>query len=162
VVFLFYMILQLFWVKDFALFNVAFCFIYIVILISLPLDIAMPLLMLIAFAIGISVDLFYDTLGIHAAACVAITFFRPGIIRLLTPLGGYDDAVEISIKAMGIRWYSIYVLVLVFVHLFILFFLEAGGFHLFYWTLAKVFCSLLFTCFIIIAFQYLLFSNAQR
>jgi len=159
---IFYMALQLLWVKDFAFFNVAFCFIYISILISLPLDLSMPLLMLFAFVLGISVDIFYDTLGIHAAACVALTFFRPGIIRLLTPLGGYDDDVQISIRTMGISWYSIYVLVLVFVHLSIIFFLEAGGFHYFYWTLAKIFASLLFTSFMIIALQYLFFSNAKR
>lgn len=160
--FLFYFGVQIFWIKDFALFNVAFCFIYISILISLSLDLKMPYLLLISFFIGLFLDMIYDTLGIHASACVAITYFRPAIVRLLTPLGGYDNDVEISIKTMGIRWYSIYVLVIVFVHLFILFFLEAGGFNTFYWTLAKVFASLLFTSFFIISFQFLFFNNAQR
>ncbi|MFN0048349.1 MAG: hypothetical protein ACKVOU_04425 [Cytophagales bacterium] len=161
IAFLFFMAIQIFWVKEFAFFQVAFCFVYISILISLPTDLPMPFLLFIAFCIGFSLDLFYDTLGIHASACVSITYFRPAIVRLLTPLGGYDDDIEISIRTMGIRWYTIYVLVIVFVHLFILFFLEAGGFHLFYWTLAKVFASLLLTSFFIISLQFLFFSNAK-
>ncbi len=161
-IFLVYFVLQVFWVKDFAFFNVAFCFIYITILISLPLDINTPLLLFIAFLIGFLFDLFYDTLGIHAFASVALVYFRPAIIRFLTPLGGYDNETEISIPSMGIRWYLIYVLIMATVQLTIIFLLEAGGFQYFYWTLAKIVASVIFTTFFIICLQYLFFSNAKR
>lgn len=162
VIFLVFTALQIFWVKDFAFFNVAFCFLYIAIIISLPLDIATPILLFLAFAIGFVMDIFYDTMGIHAAACVFITYIRPTIIRLLTPLGGYDDETEISISTMGIRWYIFYVLILVGIHLTFMFTLEAGGFQYFYWTLAKIFASLFFTTFMIVSLKYLFFTHASR
>lgn len=122
----------------------------------------MPLLLIYAFSTGLFVDLFYDTIGIHAAAATVFMFIRPQIIRGLTPLGGYNEIEEISIKSMGIRWFITFTLLLAIFHHFIVFLLEAFGFGLFYWTLAKTFSSAIYSTIIIVSFQYIFFTSSKK
>lgn len=161
-IFIVFVGLHVLWVRNFVFYDVAFCFLYLAFVINLPLSIPIPALLFTGFCTGLMVDLFYDTTGEQAAACLAILFLRPNIIMLLTPLGGYDENMDLSIGTMGIRWYAVYVLIMVFIHSFIFFLLEAGGFSYFYWTLLKVFASTLFTSFMIITLQYLLFTQAGK
>src|ERR1700740_3688647 len=63
---------------------------YIMFLLMLPFE-TMPLLvLLLSFAVGISVDIFYDTQGIHASSCVVLGFVRFYFLRLLAPREGYE------------------------------------------------------------------------
>lgn len=145
-------------VKYFILGSVGMCFFYLGFLLPMSLSLPMPLMLLIAFVIGFFVDLFYDTIGIHTFACVAIMFLRPKIITILTPLGGYDKIDELTISSMGVRWFITYTTILVLLHTLCVFILEAGGFSYFYWTMVKVLCTTIFTTFMICSFQYLLFT----
>ena len=156
------MVLQVLWVKEFVFLNVAFCFLYLNFLLGLPIEIPTPVILLIGFFTGLIVDLFYDTLGIGAAACTALIFFRPLIITLLTPLGGYDNESDISINAMGIRWYITYVVIMVFLHHSIYFIIEAWNFDIFWWTTIKIISSTLFSSFMIIALEYLVLTRNVR
>ena len=161
-IFILFNALQVIWVKDFAFYNLGFCFMYLAFIISLPLSIPVPLMLLIAFANGIIIDSFYDTMGIHAAATVAVAYFRKHILNLLTPLGGYEEVSVISIEAISLQWYIIYISVLVFLHLSILFFIEASGFGFFFWTLLKIICSTLLTTFMIVSFNYIFFTRSSK
>ncbi|HZX73017.1 MAG TPA: Rod shape-determining protein MreD, partial [Cyclobacteriaceae bacterium] len=60
------------------------------------------------------------------------------------------------LAANGLQWFLVYALPLIFVHQFILFFLEAGGFSLLGYTLLKIFMSTFFTLSVIIMTQYLI------
>jgi hypothetical protein len=160
--FLFFVAVQVLWVKPFVFYDLAFCFIYLAAVVTLPLYLPTSFLLLLAFGMGITVDLFYDTIGIHAAACVAVMFARYNLISLLTPLGGYDANQEVTITDMGFRWFIVYLFILTFFHHFIVFILEANTFSYFYWTFLKVFCSTIFTVFMITAFLYLFFSPATQ
>lgn len=111
------------------------------------------------FLTGFFVDLFYDTAGIHIFASVAIIYFRPKIITLLTPLGGYDKIDEISISSMGVRWFLTYSFILILIHSTLVFVLQAGGFSSFHWTIIKIFCTSIFTTFMVCSFLYLLFTS---
>jgi hypothetical protein len=98
----------------------------------------------------------------HAAACVAVAYLRSYIIQIMTPLGGYDDVEEISIEAMGPQWYVIYTLILVFIHHFILFFIEAGGISHFINTFSKIIFTTGLSTFMISAFNYIFFTKTAR
>jgi len=114
--------------------------------------------MLIAFVTGIITDMFYDTVGIHAAASVLIAYLRPVIVSILTPRGGYDNGMQPTLREMGLEWFIVYAFVIVFIHHLALFFLEAGGFDMFLFTMGKVFMSSLFSVLFIILLQYLFYS----
>ena len=54
-----------------------FPMIYILFLLNLPVRIPRWAEMLIGVGIGLLMDVWYSSLGVHMAACVAITFLRP-------------------------------------------------------------------------------------
>jgi hypothetical protein len=112
-------------------------------------------MMLIGFFLGLSVDIFYDSLGIHAAASVLVGFLRPTWVNFLTPQGGYDSGITPRLQKMGYGWFFAYASLLVFAHHVAIFYIEAGGFSLFFFTLVKVTFSTIFTFFVLILIQLL-------
>src|SRR4051794_18791696 len=98
---LLFLVLQIFLFLHVAFLNgVALCFIYVAFFLMLPYQMSHVALIFIAFGMGFTVDVFYNTNGIHAAASVFIAFLRPYIINFLTPRGGYDEGMEMSISSL--------------------------------------------------------------
>ena len=64
--------------------------VYILYIILLPFETPKWLVMVLAFLIGISIDVFSDTLGLNAATSVLIAFIRPGVLNSLAPRDGYE------------------------------------------------------------------------
>ena len=153
-----YVLVQVLFLRNIVLFDKAFCFIYVGFLLFLPLETNRPLLMLIGFATGFIVDIFYDSLGIHAAACVFIMFVRNIWLNLITPQGGYDAGMVPSIRSSGWQWFMMYLVPLVFLHHVVLFFVEASGFQLFGFTMMKILMSTLFTVVALLISQVLFYS----
>ena len=83
--FLVYLGLQVFLFDNMVLFDNAFCFVYIAFILFLPFNINPMLLIFIAFAGGLFTDLFYNTMGVNAAASVLLAFIRKPWISLITP-----------------------------------------------------------------------------
>jgi hypothetical protein len=154
ITFVLYLILQILVIRNFVLFDVAFCFIYIACILLLPNEIAPTWVIVVSFLIGLLVDIFYNTAGVHASACVLIGFLRTYIIKFLFPTKGLDTEIIISLKDMGGERFVRYVAILTFVHHTMLFFVEAGGFQFFLITLLKIICSVIFTTFMIVILQY--------
>lgn len=159
--FILYLLVQALLLKNVVLFDKAFCFLYIAFLLVLPVETKVLSLMVIGFITGFILDIFYDSLGIHAAACVFIMFVRNYWLNLLTPQGGYDSGTVPIIKSNGLRWFTSYALPLIFLHHCVLFFLESWGFNLFGFTLSKAFFSTGFTFLVVLITQYL-FYNKKR
>ena len=57
--------------------------IYPVIIMLLPMRTPGALILVIAFVLGILVDMFYNTPGVHASACVFTGFIRPFVLPRL-------------------------------------------------------------------------------
>ena len=155
-----YILAQALFLKNFILFDTAFCFVYIGFILMLPLEIGPLLLMLISFGTGFTVDLFYDSIGVNAAASVFIGFLRPYWLNIITPRGGYEEIVIPNLKTIDFGWFLTYSIPLIFLHHSVLFYLEAGGFSLFFFTLTKVFFSTILTFFILVLTQYLFYKKA--
>lgn len=152
--FVIYLILQIVVIRNFVFFDVAFCFVYIACILLLPDEIDPIWVILISFLIGLLVDIFYNTAGIHASASVLIGYLRGYIIKFLFPTKGVENEVVITLKDMGAERFVRYVAVLTLIHHSTLFFVEAGGFQFFLITILKIICSVVFTTFMIIILQY--------
>jgi len=156
------MSLQVLLMRDLMLWETGFCFVYVGFVLFLPLYIDKVLLLVLGFVTGITIDLFYDTAGVHAAATVLVAFLRPALLKLLTPRDGYETSDSASLASMGWRWWFTYSMVLLFVHHFALFFLELNGFKLVGFTLAKIVASTLFTGTVLVILQMLFFERRAR
>ncbi|MCZ8216773.1 MAG: Rod shape-determining protein MreD [Cyclobacteriaceae bacterium] len=114
--------------------------------------------MVIAFAMGLGVDIFYDSVGLHAMSSVFMVYLRGYWLNRITPQGGYDRNSLPTLAMNGVQWFIVYALPLIFVHHLVLFFVEAGGTMYFWFTLFKVLMSTLFTLAALVIAQ-LLFSR---
>ncbi len=159
--FLLFLALQIIFFLNLSLGNYAFCFVYVGFILLLPVEIPPLALMLLSFLMGLCVDIFYNTLGIHTAACVLLGFMRPYVMNFLTPRGGYDEGAVLTVFSMGFRWLATYATILVFIHHLALFMIEAWEFSIFFHTLFKAICSSLFTLVVYFLFQYLAFSRTK-
>lgn len=157
-IFLFYQVLIL---QNVVLFHTAFCFLYIAYLLTLPVETNPLILMLIGFVMGFAVDLFYESIGLHAFACVFIMYIRNYWLNTMTPQGGYDSNEVPSLALGGAQWFVLYASPLIFLHHLLFFFVEAGGFGMFWFTLWKVITSTLFTLLVMLIAQFL-FPSRRR
>lgn len=160
--FILFVLAQVLIFKNLVLFNIAFCFVYVGFLLILPFEITSIPLILLGFVTGLVIDIFYDSLGIHAAASVLIMFVRTKWIKLITPRGGYEVGATPTIKVMGFEWFTIFALPLILLHHFALFYIEASGFKMFWFTFSKVIASTIFTFIILVLVQYLFYGNRRR
>jgi hypothetical protein len=153
-IFIFYLLLQIFFVRQLVLFDYAFCFVYVASVILLPFEVNKSILILLGFVAGITVDIFYNTVGANAAAMTLTAFLRPTVINLLMPQRGYDDRQTLTLNSMGLSWFVTYTMSLIFVHHFVLFLLEASDWGLFLPVIIKVICSTIFTTMIVVIIQF--------
>ncbi len=160
--FVLYLLLQVTIVRNMVLFDVAFCYVYVAFLLLFPFEIRPVPLMIIGFICGLLIDIFYDTLGMHAAGCVLIAFLRPYWAKAVPPRGGYEMGMKPTIKVMGFIWFLIFTLPLIFIHHFVLFFVEVGGLHLLGFTIVKVISSTMLTFLVIVILQYLFYRSSRR
>jgi len=66
---------------------------------------------------GLAMDYFSGTPGLHAAPCVLIAYIRPFLLTVLLPQEKTEFSyAEPSIKSLGFAPYSVYVLILTFLH----------------------------------------------
>jgi hypothetical protein len=133
--------IQVLFLRDIAIANVAFCFVYTWFLVKAPMP-TNPLILLVgAMAVGWIVDVFYNTHGMHAFACVLVAWIRPVYFRMLTPANGYDERSSISLAEMKWLWFFPYLFLVLMSHHLILFVLEASEWSLIGFSMLKALAS---------------------
>ena len=152
---------QVLFAQNIILYNKAFTFIYLGFILLLPIGISRNNLLLLGFFTGLVIDIFYNSLGTHMAAATFICFIRPHWINAITPRGGYENVEKPTLKDISLGWFLTYSMPLVLFHVLILFFVEAGGFHLFFSVVFKALMSTFLTVFLLVVVQYLFYSKGK-
>jgi rod shape-determining protein MreD len=100
-------------------------YLYFLFIIWLPFSLPRSWILVLGFVFGLSYDYLSGTPGLHAACCVLISYFRPFLLSILLPQESTElSYAEPSIKSLGWVPYSIYVLILTFMHHALLVFIE--------------------------------------
>ncbi|TDQ13777.1 rod shape-determining protein MreD [Algoriphagus boseongensis] len=154
-------LVQIFFLKNLALFGQAFAFLYLLGLLILPLNLRTIPLLLIAFGMGLVIDVFYETIGMHTAAATFMAFARPIWLKAVSPTGGYDDMQYPTLSEMGTGWFLSYAFPLVFAFSIVFFSIDHWGFGSFFSVLNKSFFSSTLTCLLAILVQLLFFKRRR-
>lgn len=101
-------------------------YLYIIFIILYPLDGNKGLLIFISFLLGLSVDVFEDSGGVHAAACAFIAYIRPVVLKY--SFGVSYEYNTINLKKAETRERFTYIVSMVFFHHFIMFSMEIFSF----------------------------------
>lgn len=127
--------------------------VYPVVLITMPLRIPQFFHLVIAFAVGITVDMFYLSPGVHAGACLWMAACRPLALKLLEPKNGYPLDTSPTINDFGIMWFMQYASILLLVFFFSYFTLQVFTFVYAAEILLKTTLSFFVSGIIILLFQ---------
>jgi len=149
------LILQLFVLNNIQLSGYVNPYLYILFIMTLPFEAPIWIVLLSSFSMGILIDMFNDTGGLHASVCVFVAYIRKPILRFISPREGYDASAVPTLNYLGFGWYIWYAGLMVFIHHFTFFYLEAFRFSEFFKTLWRVISSGTLTLVFIFIFQYL-------
>ena len=130
-------------------------YIYLIFVMLLPINTPGWQLLIAGFSIGLVIDLFMGTLGMHAGATTMMAFCRPAIIRIVSGSQKLENAREPNINQLGFPWFLRYTLCMVLVHNFTYFMLEGFSFHLVGQALLRILISVPVSTFLIIVVMYL-------
>ncbi len=132
---------------DWVLFNYAFVFIYIAFLLFLPLNLSRFWQLAIAFGVGLFIDIFSNTPGLHAMVSLLTIFIRPYWLNIV--VDNVEELEEVNLEEVNLLTFLGYVFPLLFFHLSLLFIIENEGVKWFKDLSSKIFASTLFSLFVI-------------
>ena len=122
-------------------------YIYIIFIILAPININKSLFLFLSFALGLSIDFFGDSGGVHAAACLFITYLRPLVLRSVFGLS--YEFQTIKLNKVSINNLIVYISLLVIIHHIVLFSLEIFNLSLLLLIAKKILLSSIFSIFVI-------------
>ena len=127
-------------------------YLYILFILVLPVQLPRWFLLILAFVLGLTIDIFSNTIGMHAFATVFVAFFREGIIKLFTNIEEGNNPTP-SFHTFGVSAFIKYVVLMVIIHHSLLFILEAFSFSNFWIMLTKIILSSLVSITLILGIQ---------
>ncbi len=137
-------------------------YLYVLFLLYLPVGINRMLLMLLGFFAGMTVDIFSNTPGMHAGACVLIAFMRPVLLKAFLLKDNSNPDSCPSIHEYDIAMYIKYAVSMIVIHHSFLFLIEQFDFFYFWPTLVRILLSSVATFLLILVAQLFLNIKTDR
>ncbi len=134
-------------------------YIYILFIILFPIKNNRLLFILLSFLLGLTIDLFLDSGGINAAACVTIAYIRPVILKFVFGTIYEHQTVKFNNTELGQR--LTYFSIITITHHLILFSLEVFNTTKILLILKKTLFSSIFTIILCVLIT-ILFSRKNK
>ncbi|WP_462280475.1 rod shape-determining protein MreD [Salinivirga cyanobacteriivorans] len=132
---------------------------YVLFILLMPFETPGWVVTLMGFFLGLTIDLFANTPGMHAAATAFMGYLRLFVLRYMEPRDGYEPGSFPRVYYYGFNWFLRYTLFLTFAHHLALFFIEAFHFTAAGHVLLRVVLSTFFSVLLIMISQYLVFRK---
>lgn len=136
-------------------------YLYIYFILLFPVDFRPSLGLIVGFFLGLSIDIFSQTLGMHAIATTFAAYCRPYVLTYMAPRDGYEFSRNPGVRQMGWLWFSTYAGIIIALHHFVLFFVEMFRMSGLWQTLLKSLCSSILTLILVLIIQ-LIFLRSNR
>ena len=159
---LFLILLQIFVVRELNLWGIGFCYIYTSILLLIPITFSKGYSLLIAFFLGLFVDVFYSTPGVNASASVMLAFLKPYVFKSIPTQANFEENDLITPHNFGLINFIVFGFILLVIHHFLIFQLEAYSSEFIWASIYKSIVSSLFTLTTTVVLFYLMFSTKSR
>ncbi len=127
---------------------------YLLFIILYPVNSNKTGLLVASFLLGLTVDMFCNSGGVHATACLVLAFVRPYIFKFAFGLSYEYQTVKLN-DVLTPQRFS-FILVSVLIHHFILFLLEIFQLSFILEVLIKTLFSSIFTIIICVLIIYLI------
>ena len=134
-------------------------FLFSFLILKLNLETSVFKLLLYSFVIGITIDLFRDTLGLNAAALLVVAILRKYFLSIISERDEFDSMVELDFFNLGLIRYFIYFGLGIITHHFVFSLIEAFSFNNFFFLIYKSFINTIFALLILFFIQYLVIKK---
>lgn len=145
-----------------ALFNVAIPFIFIFFIIRLPINLSLNWLYTLSFLLGFGIDLFSDTLGINALACVLLAAVKRPVFYAYVPKDDRTAAITPSMATLGWATYTKYLLSMTAIFCLMVFSIEYFSFASVKDILIMTAASTLLSFLLLVGLDSLIFNRRER
>lgn len=151
------MLLQVLLFNYLQLWDVCHPYIYIVCLLMMPITLPRSVDMFIGAAVGLVMDAFCNSIGIHMASCILLMYVRPYLLG--TIVNDKDRLNEqISLRSLGLEATIKYVVILVLLHHLAVFSLSAWSWAHIGFVLLETVVSSIITITLIISYNLLIYK----
>ncbi|MDR2887311.1 MAG: rod shape-determining protein MreD [Bacteroidales bacterium] len=137
-------------------------YVYILFILLLPVETPAALTLFLSFGIGIIIDLYSGSAGMHAFASTLAGFVRPFVLRSVSPRDGYEPGAQPSMLSYGFRWFFLYSAVITLIHHTALFFIETFSVIDFFSTFLRTGLSAAFSLTFIMIIEFYRKLTAQK
>ncbi len=120
-------------------------YLYVICILTLPFETPGWLLLTLAAVLGLTVDMFSNTMGMHMAASLILAFVRPFVLERFAPRDNYEPGTLPLPSYYGFGWFFKYAAILVFIHHLFYFVIESFSIENFVGIMIKTVGSILFT-----------------
>ncbi len=134
-----------------CLFGVAIPLVFIYLILRLPASMKTNYVLTIAFLVGLSVDIFSDTLGMNAFACTLLALLRQPVLKLYVPRGDDIGQRQPSLVTLGTATYLKYTITATLIYCTSYFLVESFTFFDVGKLVLRIISSTLLTAAIIVA-----------
>jgi rod shape-determining protein MreD len=134
-------------------------YLYVLFIILYPINSNKSGFIAASFCLGLIMDLFCDSGGVHATASLLLAYLRPSFLKFAFGLSYEYQTIRIADK-LSVDRFTFIMSAIVFHH-FILFCLELYRFDLFFEIISRTFLSTIFTFALCIISIYLIKPNKR-
>lgn len=130
-------------------------YVYVMFILILPFKTPGWAMLLLGLTLGLLMDSFYNTGGIHGAATVFVAYARNTVIKIFQNAYDNEYAIRPGIKSLGFLKFARFVFILVLLHNLVVYFLELFHFKALFSNLLIALINTVLTTFIILAIESL-------
>ncbi len=132
---------------------------YVLFIILYPVNGNKSGLLAASFLLGLLMDMFWNSGGVHAAACLVLAYYRPAIFKFSFGLSYEYQTVRLNDSLTPERFS--FLLIAVILHHFVLFILEVFRFNFLWEILVRTTLSAIFTIITCIIVIYIIKPNKR-
>lgn len=136
-------------------------YVYILFIMMLPVKASRTTVLVLAFFLGLCIDMFENSGGVHIAATVFLAFIRLPLLRVATQKRG-EDFISIKPNKLRLGNLIIYVLLCIVIHHFLLFLIESYSFQDIGTVLVRTMMSSIFTFIFVLLVQLWNYRKKDR
>jgi len=118
-------------------------YVYVLFILMFPIKSNRSIFLFSSFLLGLSLDFFFSSGGVHAAACTIIAYFRPSVLKFSFGRSYEFQTIKFSKALLSAR--IAYFSILIVIHHLVLFLLETFNFSFILYSLKSTLFSSVYT-----------------
>ena len=160
--FVVFVLLQALVINHIRLFGIITPFLYVYVILKFRIDMARSAIIVLLFLLGLIIDIFSNTPGVHAAACSLIGFIRNPLLEQFVDIKELPGRSIPSYRLFGLSKFIRYTLILVTLHHILLFSIESFSFYQPWLVFIRMISSILLSSILIFIVEAFNIGNKRK